>query len=78
MCFGGILLFVGFLIMLFVINFILLYIIYGFFWGVGVSFCYFVFLVILLLYFRNYLLLVYGIVIVGVGLGVFLMMWVIN
>lgn len=66
---GGFICIVGFLFLLLVISLFLLYLIYGFMFGVGMSFCYFFIIIVFFKYFKCWIVVVNGLVIVGSGVG---------
>lgn len=75
---GVVLLVSGLFFMLFVIDLYYMYIIYGLFWGVGLSFLFVFLIVILGDYFDKRLVLVNGVGISGSGVGLLIVLFIIN
>lgn len=67
---GGFICIVGFLLLLLVISFFLLYLIYGLMFGFGISLCYFFIILVFFKYFKKWIVVVNGLVMVGSGVGI--------
>lgn len=67
---GGLIMSVGFFFSFYVLSIFFLYISYGFLFGIGISFCVIMVLIVFVDYFDKYFFLVIGIVVLGSSFGI--------